>query len=233
MLIQPCHRAARTATLAVLFLAVATACSGAEPRQRAAEATRPVTQQLETALLTGDDVSGFTRRAAQAGSLTSLGYQEMFDQLRKLDADKPQCLRGYLGGISGPVFQRLHDAPAAMAVFRGSQSSFGQVIVALPEKHSGPVLSQSFPPECATIKATLPDGGMTTISLREIRVAPLGERVRAFRGRVVVAGKDSVMLSETIRAGGYVHNIQLQGGDRRTLQRLAEQAVDKAGRNLA
>ena len=230
------HRNHRALGIAAGILAAAVACGGgSEPSQAKADndaAAPPAAKRLTAALLTEGDLTGYRRRGTNSGTLRSLGYQEVFDRLREFDADKPQCLNGYLGGISGPAYQNLQHAPAAMAIFAGSKGSFGQMIVSAPASRAVKALEQPFPAECSNVTAALPEGGTMTMSIREIHVPPLGDQARAFRGKVVVAGKRSVILSETIRAGGYVHNIQLQDGKKHELQRLARLAIRKARQNL-
>lgn len=231
------HRCYRAVGAAALVLAAAVACGGSRSDEQATKESadaHPTAQRLRNALLTDGDLSGYRRRGINSGTLKSLGYQEVFDRLRKLDADKPRCLNGYLGGISGPAYDTLQEAPAAMAIFAGPRGrSFGQIIVSVPAQRAVRALDQPFPPECSNVSAKLPAGEMMTMTVQEIDIAPIGDRARAFRGKVVVAGKQSVILSETIRSDGFVHNIQLRGGDRQALQALARQALRKAQQNLA
>lgn len=226
----------RTMGVVALVFAATVACGGAASEQRAAKksanpsATAP---DLQAALLTEAELSGYRQRGVTSGTLASLGYQEVFEQLREVDADKPQCLNSYLGGISGPAYEGLEDAPAAMTIFSSKNATLGQMIVSVPAERAVKALDQPFPTECTKITADLPAGETMTMKMTEFDVEPIGDQVRAFRGEVVVAGKESVILSETVRSGGYVHNIQLRGGDRERLQELAGQALRKAGEQLA
>ncbi|MQA84159.1 MAG: hypothetical protein GEV03_05910 [Streptosporangiales bacterium] len=228
------NRYLRAVGTAFCVVAVTAACGSGASKEEAGPAESEQAQELRSALLTDVDLASYRRQDVRAGTLDSLGFTQVFGQLRKLKTDKPQCLKGYLGGVSGPALDGLQQAPAAMAVFRGTQrGSFGQIILSLPAEKAAAALDQPFPDKCSKITATLPDGRKMTLKTREIDVAPLGEGARAFRGTVTVGGGQTVIMSETIRSGGVVQNIQMQGADKKTLEKLAKQAHQKVSEDLA
>lgn len=227
------HRYLRAAGTTIAVVAMAAGCAVDAPAERAGSAESKEAQKLRSALLTEVDLASYQTQDVQSGTLDSLGFTEVFGQLRKLKVDKPDCLEGYLGGVSGPAFDGLRQAPAAMAVFRGSQrSSFGQIIVSLPADKAAAALDQPFPARCSKITAKLKDGRKMKMTTREIDVPSLGDQVRAFRGTVALQGGRTVILSETIRSGGIVQNIQVQDGDKKTLEKLAKQAHQKIRQDL-
>lgn len=229
------RRCVRTVGTAGLVLAAAAACAGSGTEQSGQQAQKmsdPVVKRLHKALLEPQDLPRYRRQGTDGGTLQQLGYQSVAEKLQDLKVDKPRCMTAYMGGLSGPKFEDLADARAAMAVFKGKNHSFGQILVSVPAKQAKAIIKQRFPQRCTRIGATLPNGGKLIMTIREIDMPRFGDQERAFRGQVTVNGKTTIVWSETIRTGDIVHNLQVQGGNRAMFVNLVRKAHREAQRDL-
>ncbi|GAA4935340.1 hypothetical protein GCM10023224_15070 [Streptomonospora halophila] len=230
-------RRATTAALAVLALAAATACGGAQgDDSEGGDARAGEAQRLHKAQLVQFEKAKVVPQRSETGTYSELSTTKQTDKLRKTaELDKPQCMDAANQWADLP---EVRKAPTSLATFARGDDTITHTLIAVPEETAEEVVSASPPEGCDSYKATMKDGSTTSYRLKEVDMEQIADGSRAFAVETAIGGEKVWLYSLVYRNGGYLGTTTALGPNseddyRDTVAAFTREAVEREDRLLA